>query len=400
MAHAPSSRAWPVRAADLQGLSQLAIDGVIGVTGIVEAMHGAIAPTLLPAERRGRTRGISRLAYGAVRQTTRGVGWCLGALWSALPVPPAESATSLPREAFIAALNGVLGDHLANTGNPLAIPMHFRIGGQPVDDALATLHAPTGRIVLLVHGLAMNDLQWARDGHDHGSALQRDAGFTPVYLHYNSGRHVSQNGRELADRLDELVAHWPVPVEELVIIGHSMGGLVARSACHYGEGRRWRRRLSTLVFLGTPHHGAPLERGGRWIDVMLGVSRYAAPLARLGRIRSAGITDLRFGNVQDGDWQQHVDRHAQHHDSRVLTPLPKRVRCCFVAAVTGQHAGSLRSAAIGDGLVPLASALGEHKDPARTLHTAQSRRLVVTSANHWDLLSRSDVYGQLLRWLA
>jgi pimeloyl-ACP methyl ester carboxylesterase len=273
--------------------------------------------------------------------------------------------------------------------------MSLRVGGKPYR---ASAQDPTGRLLVLVHGLAMNDLQWARQGHDHGQALARDLGYTPVYLHYNSGRHVSQNGREIAALLDELIADWPVPVQELVIVGHSMGGLVARSACSVGAGRPWMAALSKLVFLGTPHHGAPLERGGRLVDALLGASPYAAPFARLGKARSAGITDLRFGNLQDADWQ-HRDRHGQTRDDRQPTPLPKGVSCYFVAATTADQAGSLRSATLGDGLVPLHSALGEHPDPALALQVPKSRRLVVTSANHWDLLNRQDVYEQLRHWL-
>ena len=91
---------------------------------------------------------------------------------------PARTGSSSPeREAFVAALNGVWGDHLANTGNPLAIAMSLRVGGRPYQ---ATLRAPTRKLLVLVHGLAMNDLQWTRRGHDHGQALARDLGFTPV----------------------------------------------------------------------------------------------------------------------------------------------------------------------------------------------------------------------------
>src|SRR4030095_10668393 len=137
------------------------------------------------------------------------------------------------------------------------------------------------------------------------SVLARELGFTPLYLHYNSGRHISTNGREFADLMEALVGQWPVPVEELVIMGHSMGGLVTRSACYYSAlaGHDWLRRLRKLVFLGTPHHGAPLERGGNWIEILLGVSPSNAPFARLEKIRSAGITDLRYGNLLDEDWE-------------------------------------------------------------------------------------------------
>ncbi|MBP6675484.1 MAG: hypothetical protein KA185_09430, partial [Vitreoscilla sp.] len=229
--------------------------------------------------------------------------------------------------------------------------------------------------------------------------LAQALGCTPIYLHYNSGRHVSQNGRDFASQLDALVANWPVPVEDLVIVAHSMGGLVTRSACHVAAGSAWMRRLRSVVFLGTPHHGAPLERGGRLVDAVFGVSPYVAPFARLSQARSAGITDLRYGNLQDADWQ-HRDRHAQKRDDRVPTPLPEGVQCHVVAATTAEQASGLHSRVVGDGLVPLASALGEHRNPALALHVPRSHRMVVTQANHWDLLNRADLADQLKRWLA
>jgi pimeloyl-ACP methyl ester carboxylesterase len=385
----------PIRLADLRGLSRLGVDAVVGVTDLVEAMHHTIASRtgIVGPGPAGRPSGITGFVYRAVRGTTRVLGTGLDTVLAAVP----ESGSSTPeREAFLAALNGVWGDHLVETDNPLAIPMSLRIGGRP---SPAALRAPTGRIVVLAHGLAMNDLQWTRQGHDHGQALARDLGFTPVYLHYNSGRHVSQNGRDFAARLERLVASWPVPVEELVIVGHSMGGLVARSACQIGAGQAWMASLRKLVFLGTPHHGAPLERGGRLVDAALGFSPYVAPFAKLGKARSAGITDLRFGNLQDADWQ-HRDRHAQKHDDRVPTPLPEGVQAYLVAATSAKQATGLHSAIVGDGLVPLSSALGEHRDPALALKVPKDRQLIITSANHWDLLSRPEVYAALRGWLA
>jgi len=381
--------------ADMRGLLRLTVDAVVGVTGIVESMQHTIASLAGPLGRApaGRPGGIAGLVYGAVRGTTRRVGQGLDLMLRALPAP---TTTTREREALLAALNGVWGDHLADSGNPLAIPMSLRIGGQPYRTAL---QAPSGRLLVLVHGLAMNDLQWTRHGHDHGQLLARALGFTPLYLHYNSGRHVAHNGRDFAAQLEALVAQWPVPVRELVIVGHSMGGLVARSACAMGAGQRWMEVLSKLVFLGTPHHGAPLERGGRLVDALLELSPYAAPLARLGRTRSAGITDLRSANVSDADAHPRHDRHAQRRDDRVATPLPRGVRSFVVAATRASGAGTLRDAVVGDGLVPLASALGDHRRPELLLRVPQRRRLIVTSANHWDLLSRDDVCAQLLAWM-
>ena len=396
----PTARRAPsfLKAADLRGLARLGVDGVVGVTDLVEAMHHTIAsrPGVVGPGPVGKTSGVTGFVYRAVRGTTRVVGKGLDVVLAA--VPRAAGNPSPRREAFIAALNGVWGDHLAATGNPLAIAMSLRIGGHPYE---AALKKPTGKLLVLVHGLAMNDLQWRRNGHDHGQALARDLSFTPVYLHYNSGRHVSENGREFAALLGSLVANWPVPVQELVIVGHSMGGLVTRSACLVGAGQSWLALLKKLVFLGTPHHGAPFERSGRRLDVFLGLSPYFAPFTRLSKARSAGITDLRFGNVQDADWQ-HRERHAQKHDDRVPLPLPKGVRSYVVAATKSVTVGGAGSAGTGtsDGLVPLASARGDHPVAALSLKVPKRHRLVVTSANHWDLLDRHDVYAKLRDWLA
>ena len=145
----------------------------------------------------------------------------------------------------------------------------------------------------------MNDRQWNRDGHDHGAALADELGYLPLYLRYNSGLPISSNGRALAEMLETLIGNWATPVDELVIMGHSMGGLVARSACHHGQqaGHAWPKSLRKLVFLGTPHHGAPLERGGHGLDLVMDLSPYSMPFTRLSKARSAGITDLRHGVI-------------------------------------------------------------------------------------------------------
>jgi pimeloyl-ACP methyl ester carboxylesterase len=326
--------------ADWRGLSRLGIDALVGVMDLVEAMHHTIASGagIVGPAPGGRPSGVTGFVYRVVRGTTRVVGHGLDAVLAAMPTPDTGSSTS-DREAIVSALNGVWGDHLAATGNPLAISMSLRTGGRPYEGAP---QVPTGKLLVLVHGLAMNDLQWTRREHDHGQALARDLGFTPVYLHYNSGLHVSQNGREFAALLDRAVANWPVPVEELVIVGHSMGGLVARSACWIGAGQPWMASLTKLVFLGTPHHGAALERGGRFVSALLGVSPYVAPFARLGKARSAGITDLRFGNLRDADWE-HRDRHAQKlRACRATSSPPPRPRTPTACAVLSSATGSFR----------------------------------------------------------
>jgi hypothetical protein len=179
-----------------------------------------------------------------------------------------------------------------------------------------------------------------------------------------------------------------------------MGGLVARSACHYGARAKhqWLRRLDKIVFLGTPHHGAPLERGGNWVDVLLSSTAYTAPLARLGKIRSAGITDLRYGNLVDEDWHQR-DRFARSVDRRVPVPLPEGVACFAIAASAGKSAGDLPELLIGDGIVPLESALGHHANPKLAVNFEPSRQWVAYGTHHLDLLNRREVYAHIRQWL-
>ena len=395
------TRRLPLKAADLRGAAQLATDATAGLTDLVEAVHERIArfPGLGPRAQEGRTGGISGLVYKTIRGATRVVGGSIDALLAllapALAPPATDAAPNAEREALLAALNGVLGDYLAASANPLAVAMTFRRDGKAL-----SLERAGPRLLVLLHGLCMNDLQWSREGHDHGAALAREFGYTRVYLHYNSGLHISINGHALAQQLERLLAQWPVPIERCVLLGHSMGGLVARSALQHGAqaGMRWPSCVNDLVCLGTPHHGAPLERAGNWVDLLLGATPYAAPFARLGQLRSAGITDLRHGNLIDEDWVGR-DRFARGSDRRQPVPLPDAVRCYAVAASIGEKTGDLKDRLLGDGLVPLDSALGRHKAAARTLAFARQRQWIGYGMNHLDLLSRPEVFTQLQQWL-
>jgi hypothetical protein len=134
------------------------------------------------------------------------------------------------------------------------------------------------------------------------------------------------------------------------------------------------------------------------IDSLLGKSPYLAPFARLGKGRSAGIADLRFGNVQHADWAAHR-KHEQTVDERLPTPLPQGVPVYLVAAVQTETPAPVRNAWIGDGLVPKASALGEHPRPELTLAVPTSHKRVIAGANHWDLLNHPEVLQHLLNWL-
>jgi pimeloyl-ACP methyl ester carboxylesterase len=378
----------------------------VGLTDLIEAMHRTIAraPGVLGESPRGRTRGITGLVYKSVRTVTRLVGGGVDTLLAVVASLMAVRPSSQQREAVVAALNGVLGDYLVASANPLAITMFLRAAGTPLPTSRAALTAAFParghKVLVLVHGLCMNDLQWSREGHDHGAALARDLGYTPIYLHYNTGRHISANGREFADVMEMLVRNWPHAIKQLAIVGHSMGGLVARSACYYATlaGYAWPKRLDHLVFLGTPHLGAPLAHTGTWTDFLVGISPYTAPFARLSKLRSAGIKDLRHGYVRDEDW--HATAAASERGACTASSmLPIGVRCYAIAASKQERPNSSAANIRGDGLVPVNSALGRHSDSSRNLGLPEAHRWVGYGMGHFDLLGRKEVYEKMKGWL-
>lgn len=389
---------------DLRGASRLAIVATKGVTDLVEAMHLTIAggPALLGSPLRVPARLITAPVYGSIRAVASLVGLGIDAALSQLTPFLGESTPGPEREAVLAVLNGVLGDYLEETHNPLAIQMNLRRDGRPLELEPAAMRRAfpdaKGKVLLLVHGSSMYDGQWSKNGHDHGAALGEALGYSVLYVHYNSGLHVSTNGAALAELLERALAAWPVDVSEVAIVAHSMGGLVARSACREAEtaGYGWRTKLRKLVFLGTPHHGAPLERGGNWVGPLLSISRYSAPLARLGKIRSAGVTDLRHGNVRREDWEGR-DRFALGEDVRTHLPLPDGVDCMAIAASTSKPDAKSPS---GDGLVPVDSALGRHRSPARTLVFGQARTRIVYETGHLEMLGSAEVFEAIRSFLA
>jgi pimeloyl-ACP methyl ester carboxylesterase len=371
----------------------------------VEAVHSTILrlPWIFgqPVDR--STTGITGFVYSSIRTITALVGAGIDIALVPLIVLREERRSSPEREAVIAALNGVVGDYLQESSNALALPMCMRVNGQALELRAPALAAAipqaSGKILLLAHGLCLTDQHWDREGHDHGALLAAELGFTPIYLHYNTGLHISSNGRQLANLLEDLAEAWPVPVEDLAIVAHSMGGLVARSACHYSTlaGYTWLQHLRTLIFLGTPHHGSKLERAGNWLDTALLSSPYTAAFARLGQIRSAGITDLRYGSLLDEDWMDR-DRFTHVGDPRQPVPLPAGVLCYAIAATTGSIEGDLEDQLPGDGLVHIESALGAHPDPSMDLPLHE--QWVGYDMNHMDLLHRLDVYAQIKQWLS
>ena len=399
----PSS--WHI--SDIRELAQLLTLALPAAVEITEAVHQAVLSGMgIKGRDEGKTSGITGLVYKGVHGAANTLGSGINGLLTRLPpTPPLHHIPETPkRAALIATLNGVMGDALVESHNALATPMTLRYQGEPLDwQAMPTDLPREGRVLLMVHGLCMNDLQWQTlyqgEPVNHGEQLANALGYQPLYVRYNSGLPIAQNGQALALLLEQLLTHWPRDLKEITIMGYSMGGLVARSACHHASvaGLTWPAHLANLIFLGTPHHGAPLEHAGHWLEQLLPASAYTEPFVRLTRLRSTGIKDLRHGKVIETIAPP--DPAVPMRDPREALPLPCGVNCYAIAATTAAKRSLLADRLIGDGLVPLRSALGQHSEARHQLAFLPAHTLIVYRTSHMALLASPQVGQQLRRWL-
>jgi len=394
----------------VRGGLALASDVFVGSVNIVNGVHQAVTrsvsrlnPAATPIGRGsdfvyGRVRDIGRLSFFGVSQLA-------GLAETMIPARKRE----LPEKLSLglhSALNGAFGDYLERTHNELALSMSLTdADGRPISitrNGLAVaLHKPSARVVLLIHGLGMNDRQWQQaDRDDFGTRLSADLGYSALRLRYNSGRHISANGRELADVLQALFDAYPCAIERLTIVGHSMGGLVARSACHYATlaGYGWVDRLADLVCLGSPHLGAPLERLGHRVTHSLTRVSYTQPFAIIGDIRSAGVKDLSHGYLRDEDWQKN-ESHRDHAAPSSATPAPDHVGHFLVAATLGRRDDDPVGRWLGDLLVPVTSAVGHSDVPSQRLSARDQDGRIFYGMNHFALIHHDSVYQAIADWL-
>ncbi|GEQ84659.1 permease [Patiriisocius marinistellae] len=389
----------------LQGINRITVDATIELTDLVENMHKRIVhPPFLPSTPvQHLITNIAGVVYKNIRWGTKLMG--NGADRALRQFAPyiSDIKSTEKREGIRSVLNGLVGDYLKRTDNPLQIEMQFKNNGKNINltkKGISRISPKVGSsILLMIHGSCLNDQNWSHNKHNHGAVLAKDFNKTPVYLKYNSGLHVSENGQQLNTFLKKLFSKWPVPVEEIRVIAHSMGGLVLRSALYYGqkENQVWTKSTKQIFFLGTPHQGAPLEKAGNYVEVLLNTIPYAKPFARLAKIRGAGVTDLRYGNLLDEDWQD-IDQHKIKGDNRTHVPLPVNIDCYTIAAVTSKETTKRMKLLQSDGMVDLKSALGRHKKSSKNLKFQKEKTLVVYGCNHVELLSNQEVFVQLQKW--
>jgi hypothetical protein len=399
-----------MRSEEIVAVGDLAGDAVGGAASRIHDMHAGIAervfnsigPGAEPARR--LHDGIARGVYAAVRTATGALVRAGAAGVSIATEPDAPSiADSIKGRLAIGALNGAFGDTLARRSSALEVKMSLRHGSRDLDlsgKALATaLPNAQPRVAIFVHGLCESDAAWKiRSSRyvPYGFRLETELGYTALYVNYNSGLHVSENGRELAQLLSALVADWPVPLAELALIGHSMGGLIARSACHYGARSEWASRVRHVFTLGAPHRGAPLEQATNRASAALARLPETRGLARALNLRSAGIKDLRYGYLIDEDWFGH-DPDAYLRNTGREIPFLETANHYFVCATLTRDHNALGARMIGDLLVQHASAWG-HGRGERTRFPVDHYRHV-GGATHFDLLNHPAIYDQIRAWL-
>ncbi len=405
-----------MRRTEIEAVGELAGEALAAGGNLVRELHEGIA---------GRPFGVLGTAaapvrvihdkvagavYGGVLGGLRGAARGAAAFAEQRADPGSPGLTAQPVGALlVGALNGAFGNHLVTRENPLALGMEIRGDGEKLEPTAESLAAAFGkrgsRLAVFVHGLCETEDAWrfvprrrALDGRlTYGDRLEQELGLTPLYIRYNTGLHVSENGRRLACLLEDVLSSWPCPVEELVLVGHSMGGLVARSACHYAEkdGMRVAEAVKHVFCLGTPHLGADLEKGANVLGWALGRLPETRPIATLLNARSAGIKDLRFGSCVEDDWCD-CDPDEFLRDRCQEVPFLPEANYYFVGAtLAAGPVGTL----FGDLLVRIPSASGRGNGKGRRIPFEVDNGYELEGLTHFDLLNHPAVYEQLRIWI-
>jgi pimeloyl-ACP methyl ester carboxylesterase len=396
-----------MKANEAQALSRLTAQAVAGTVSHIEQVHTAAARrafgvTLGAFPARAVHDAVAGGIYGGVRTGMLAAGEAASGVVGLLARPAGQPiGSTTPSNAALAALNAAVGDRLVADDSPLAITMALRVGGSDVSATREILAAEypdaSSKVVVFLHGLGETENAWRRHAEQHhedkvatyGSRLADELGFSPLYVRFNTGLHISENGRRLSRLLTDVLAAWPRAIDEVVLIGHSMGGLVARSACHYGadSNEPWVPLVRDAFYLGSPHLGAPLERLVGFVGWALSKSSQARPWVTLVSARSAGVKDLRFGYILDDDWRG-CDPDTCLEDHRHDVPLLATANHYMISATVTTDPDHPLGRILGDLLVQPASAHGRRRHIR--LEVDDGYRL--GGAHHFDLLNHEAIY--------
>jgi pimeloyl-ACP methyl ester carboxylesterase len=398
---------------DWSGLGDLVDLATERLTEPVEGIHDAIAGRWFgfAGERAAPAleayRAVTKPIYESVRAGGSVLGSAIG--MGAIAVASRRELRPLWRSSkgsgVQAVFNALWGDELELRNSSMSIEMGLRDGeGDPIGLDPHTLDQafpdPFSNLVVMLHGLGETERCWrgrSGDGSVTGMAdALTSASFSPLLVRYNTGRHVSDNGGALAALLEQIIQAWPVPVEEIAMVGHSMGGLVSRSAVHVGQkkGDDWATTVRHVVALGSPHLGSPIEKVANVTSWGLGLMAESRPLGEFINHRSAGIKDLRYGAVSEEDWLG-IDPDELLNDVVVDVAPPKGVDQHFIAGVVTNEPTHPIGSLVGDLIVRVGSGTGRGRH--RRVDAADVR--VVGNKRHPDLLHDPDVHEQVRTWL-
>lgn len=382
---------WRAVVWGVHGVSHLALHTAAELTDLVTEMDGTIRQAPMPLGRVNESpRERAPWPYRLVAHVFRTAAGLLQRLPLQADIRQSH-ALALP---LLSAVNGVLGDKLERWDSPLALGMTLRAEDSEVLAWSQLATSSKARVALFIHGLCWSEREWQTPAQKQFQALLENKDWTSGWLRYNSGRSIWRNGADLSEWLEAaLEAH---PVKELVLVGHSQGGLLIRSAFAHaqGAGYDWPQRVSRAAYLATPHQGAPLERAGRWANALLLHSPYTQPLMRLGNIRSAAIKDLRYGVITEAEAQGLRDDLKQDPRQQAV-PLPDHVRHLLLAGSLSPEAAENW---LGDGLVPVHSGLGRHRREALTLTASDLSHVELDRMDHMNMLGDVRVWDALADW--
>lgn len=398
----------PARTTDVAALALDHVDRLI--VGTVRDMHQAVASRAFKATRvvggqvpeslhdaavtsiYGAISGFLRLSSGSIRAlASRGIG------------RPVESTRRGRR--IVSAVNGLIGDELRMLDDPQAIVMAVRKDGADVPvtgwKVAEAFRGGTSHLVVFLHGLCEDDESWSLGERARGSTyptrVAAETDGTPVMIRYNTGLHVSENGKHLDALLQQLVEAWPERVTRITLVGHSMGGLVARAATNHAtaSGQTWHHLVRDVVCLGTPHAGAALEKVVHVGSRMLRSVPETRPFSTILESRSAGIVDLRHGYISNDEWEGQDLTGQWGLDRIAAAPLP-HADYHFVASTLGASKRHPLSSVLGDLLVHVSSATGVTRTGPIV---AGARSEFVPSAHHFALLNHPRIADLLVAWL-
>lgn len=260
----------------------------------------------------------------------------------------------------------------------------------------------TPKICILIHGLTNNEIIWTfPDESDYGTLLQQDLEYTPFYLRYNTGLHISDNGKAFANTMEQLHENYPIEIEEITIIAHSMGGLITHSACYYAQLKQnsWTQKLKNIFLLATPHFGSFLEKFANvTTNILEKVPNW--PTRMVGKIlnlRSAGIKDLRFGYLTEDEWNSEDPDKLLKNNKKPISIL-EGVNYYVISGRLTKEEKHWLSYLFGDILVSKRSATARSKN-TKEFNFPVENHFEFAKTFHFELNTRIEVYEKMKEWI-